>query len=75
MNIHFCPEGMNQNKLSFTLIQPDSISWLPSYLQGPILGLWLAVTEAGISPARICDIAQLQLSCDPIPLRVFLAFF
>ena len=38
-----------------------SSNLLPSYLQGSILGLWLAVTEAGFPPARICDIAQSQL--------------
>jgi hypothetical protein len=33
---------------------------LPDGLQGSILGLWLAVTEAGFPPARIRDIAQPQ---------------
>jgi hypothetical protein len=37
-----------------------SSNLLPSCLQGSILGLWLAVTEAGFTPARICDIAQPQ---------------
>jgi hypothetical protein len=33
---------------------------LPVCLQGSILGLWLAVTEAGVSPARLSGIAQPQ---------------
>jgi hypothetical protein len=33
---------------------------LPDCLQGSILGLWLAVAEAGFPPARIRDIAQPQ---------------
>ena len=32
----------------------------PSHLQGSIPGPWLAVTEAGFTPARICNIAQPQ---------------
>ncbi len=46
-----------------------SSSLLPYYLQGSILGLWLAVTETGLSPARICDIAQPQPKPDPV-LRI-----
>ena len=38
-----------------------SSNLLPVYLQGSIPGLWLAVTGAGFTPARICDIAQPQL--------------
>ena len=37
-----------------------SSNLLPSYLQGSIPGLWLAVTGTGFPPARICDIAQPQ---------------
>ena len=37
-----------------------SSNLLPSYLQGSIPGLWLAVTRTGFPPARICDIAQPQ---------------
>jgi hypothetical protein len=33
-------------------------------LQGSILGMWLAVTKAGLSSARICDIAQPQPRLD-----------
>ena len=43
-----------------------SSNLLPAYLQGSIPGLWLAVTGAGFTPARICDIAQPQLRSDPI---------
>ena len=42
-----------------------SSSLLPAYLQGSIPGLWLAVTGAGFTPARICDIAQPQPRPDP----------
>lgn len=42
-----------------------SSNLLPAYLQGSIPGLWLAVTEAGFPPARICSIAQPQLRPDP----------
>ena len=38
-----------------------SIALLPTRLQALILSLWLAVTQAGISPARTCDIAMPQL--------------
>ena len=41
-----------------------SSNLLPAYLQGSIPGLWLAVTGAGFTPARICDIAQPQLRPD-----------
>lgn len=35
-----------------------SSTQLPTCLQGSIPGPWLAVTRAGIPPARICGIAQ-----------------
>ena len=34
-------------------------------LQGWILGPWLAVTKAGFTPARLCDIAKPQHRPDP----------
>jgi len=37
----------------------------PSHLQGSILGLWLAITQTGISPVRTCDIAMPQPRLDP----------
>ena len=43
-----------------------SSNLLPAYLQGSIPGLWLAVTGAGFTPARICDIALPQLRPDPV---------
>ena len=39
---------------------------LPTHLQGSIPGLWLAVTRAGIPPARVRDIAMPQPRPDPI---------
>ena len=37
-----------------------SIVSLPTRLQASILSLWLAVTQAGLPPARTCDIAMPQ---------------
>lgn len=45
-----------------------SSSALPLYLQGCILGLWLAVTKAGFAPARLRDIALPQPRLDPFSL-------
>lgn len=39
-------------------------------LQGWILGLWLAVTKAGFTPARLCDIAKPQLRPDPAHVSI-----
>jgi hypothetical protein len=38
---------------------------LPACLQGSIPGLWLAVTRAGLTPARVRDIAMPQPRSDP----------
>jgi hypothetical protein len=35
---------------------------LPGELQGSILGPWLAVAQVGVSPTRVCDIAESLLT-------------
>ena len=67
---HFGTQNLHSRLLPLPLLLAcfrtyASSNLLPSYLQGSIPGLWLAVTGAGFAPARICSIAQPKPRLDP----------
>ncbi len=66
-----CPRQANTRKAHETILHNATnldltlTPLLLVHLQGWILGLWLTVTKAGFSPARLCDIAKPQPRLDP----------